>query len=83
MIKFYLNPSKEKKNEKSPDWYGKVEIDGKTVRVSGWNNQGEYGPYISVQMRPDEPKADSGPTPHQAAKANGYQPQPNDDEIPF
>jgi hypothetical protein len=54
-----LNPAKDKRSDKSPDWYGKLMASGevlealkqgKQVRISGWNRDGKYGQFISLKV---------------------------------
>jgi hypothetical protein len=66
-----LNPSKDKRSEKSPDWYGKLMVSGevlealkqgKQVRISGWNRDGRYGEFISLKVSIErETNGDSTP----------------------
>jgi len=62
-----LNPTKDKRTEKSPDWYGRLQISGevlealragKPIRVSGWNRSGQYGEFISLKASVEQPKAE-------------------------
>jgi hypothetical protein len=59
-----LNPAKEKRSDKSPDWYGKLMVSGevlealkqgKQVRISGWERDGKYGQFISLKVSLDQP----------------------------
>jgi hypothetical protein len=54
-----LNPAKDKRSDKSPDWWGKLMVSGevlealkqgKPVRVSGWNRDGRFGEFISLRV---------------------------------
>lgn len=38
-----LFPEKDKKSEKSPDYTGKVNVDGKELRLAGWKRQSKNG----------------------------------------
>lgn len=87
MINFFLN-SQTPKTDKSPTHWGKVEIDGVMYKVAGWQRSNQKGEYISVQLTPDE--GAPAQTPHNQAKADGYQPVARDlkardldMEIPF
>lgn len=49
-----LMPVHEKKNEKSPDWYGYVTIKGTEYKISGWNSETRSGNEkisISIQKK--------------------------------
>lgn len=45
----YLFPN-EKKNDKSPDWRGKLTVDGKEFWVSGWNKAKDSKQMITVTI---------------------------------
>lgn len=63
---------KEKKSEKSPDYTGKVKIEGKELRLAGWIKQTKAGDtYLSLAL--SEPR-EGGMT---------ARPQANNDDIPF
>ena len=49
-----LFPTKEKKNEKSPDYYGDALIDGVLMRISGWKKVTAKGVFLSLQFEPKE-----------------------------
>lgn len=60
-----LNENHRKTSEKSPDWYGRIEISGdvlealkqgKPIRLSGWNRSGQYGDFISLSAQVERPK---------------------------
>ncbi len=54
-----LFPTKQKKQEKSPDFYGDIVTpDGMKLKVSGWVKKARSGiDYISLSVREDEPYA--------------------------
>jgi hypothetical protein len=63
-----LNPTKDKRSEKSPDWWGKLILSGdvleairqgKPVRVSGWNRDGKYGEFISLKVSVEQPRQET------------------------
>ena len=61
----------EKKSEKSPDYTGKVKIEGKELRLAGWIKQTKSGDtYLSLAL--SEPREGGAP-----------RPKPNSDDIPF
>ena len=60
-----LNPSREKRSERSPDWYGRLQISGEVlealkagqhVRIAGWNRTGSYGDFISIKAEVEKPR---------------------------
>jgi hypothetical protein len=77
-----LNPTREKRSDKSPDFYGRVQISGevldalivgKPVRVAGWNKRGPYGEFISLKFELDRPRdevSNGGNQPQQ--QGNGF-----------
>ena len=95
---FTLNPTKEKRHENSPDYYGYgLDCEGVEVKFSCWIKRGPKGEFFACRQ---EQKADSRPiarnpyyTPSQSetdkqaaeyrAKKDGYAPQPADDDIYF
>lgn len=63
-----LNPTKDKRSERSPDWWGRLEISGdvlealnqgKPVRLSGWEREGKYGEFISLAVSVEKPREES------------------------
>jgi hypothetical protein len=91
-----LNYSKNKVNEKSPDFYGEVvferqllrklldetDQDDIPVKLSGWNMEGNYGPWIRVSVntwkREDQYKGEKVATPN-----IGQNGEMSDEDIPF
>jgi hypothetical protein len=68
----------KKTNEKQPDYKGKVNVNGKEMEVALWVKQGKNGSFFSASF--SEPYVKDG----EPAKANGYQPQNDEDSsIPF
>jgi uncharacterized protein (DUF736 family) len=62
----------EKKSEKSPDYTGKVKIEGKELRLAGWIKQTKSGDtYLSLAV--SEPR-EAGAPPVK---------KPSTDDIPF
>lgn len=59
-----LNYSKNKVNQSSPDLYGEINVDralleqllnetagdSVQIRLSGWEKQGNYGPWLSIKI---------------------------------
>jgi len=86
-----LNYSKNKVNEKSPDFYGEVvferqllrklldetDQDDIPVKLSGWNMEGNYGPWIRVSVNTwkKEESVNTPPPP--------FSPPVDDEDIPF
>lgn len=70
-----LNHTREKRSERSPDFYGRIQISGdvlaelnagKPIRLSGWLRDGKYGEFISLAAdveRPREEQRASGTGP--------------------
>jgi hypothetical protein len=63
-----LNPAKDKRSDKSPDWYGKLMASGevlealkqgKQVRISGWNRDGKYGEFISLRVSVEQERSET------------------------
>lgn len=61
----FKNDKKEK--EKQPDYTGSALIDGKTIRISAWINEGTKGKYMSLYFQ----------QPHESTK------QSSNDVLPF
>lgn len=60
-----LNRTTEKRSEKSPDWWGNLQIsgevlealkEGKRIRLSGWNRTGRYGEFVSLKAELERPR---------------------------
>lgn len=60
-----LNPVDEKRGERSPDWYGRLQISGevlealkagKQIRLAGWSREGRYGRFISLKADLERPR---------------------------
>jgi uncharacterized protein (DUF736 family) len=45
-----LFPNNRKKNEKEPDFRGKIFIDGKDYDLAFWNKEGKNGAFLSGRM---------------------------------
>jgi hypothetical protein len=71
----FKNNRKEK--DTHPDMTGNCMINGKELRVSGWTKEGKNGKFLSLSF--SEPYVKDG----EPAKANGYQPQDIESDIPF
>ena len=86
---FTLNKETDKKSERSPDYYGRVTIDGKEFRLGGWVRESEHGKFISGKVsvvhddeerateRQDAARDDAEPATPPAAAPNA------DEDIPF
>lgn len=86
MIKFFMNRERNKKTPKSPDYWGKVAIEGKTYKLAGWEGTNDKGDYISVQLNDDEGyQPTTGGSGYAKPSGNVSKPSPVDldDEIPF
>lgn len=64
----------EKKSDKSPDYTGKLDVDGKEYRLAGWIKDGQRGKFLSLAI--SEPQGRKEPEPAQS-------PADLDDQIPF
>lgn len=66
-----LRKTREKKTEKSPDYFGDVLLNGQKYRLAGWVRQGKNGTFLSLRCeldtRTDTPRPTRG----------------DDDPIPF
>lgn len=60
-----LNHTREKRSERSPDFYGRLQIsgdvlaalnEGKPIRLSGWRREGRYGEFISLAAEVERPR---------------------------
>ena len=67
-----LFPTKEKRHEKSPDYYGQVQVLGVTYKLSGWRYDDAKGRRLSLKL---EPMDDQG--------ARGGRRGADDDDVPF
>ena len=71
----FKNNRKEK--ETHPDYTGNCMVNGKEMRMSAWLKEGKAGKFFSFSF--SEPYVKDG----EPAKANGYQPQDIESDIPF
>lgn len=64
-----LNYTREKRSERSPDFYGRLQIsgdvlaalnEGKPIRLSGWRREGRYGEFISLAAEVERPREGNG-----------------------
>ena len=58
-----LGKNKDKKEDKHPDYRGKVKINGVTYKLAGWIKQSDKGPWLSLAVRPMEDKPKPPPPP--------------------
>jgi len=78
--------SSVKKSEKSPDFTGKINVEGKEYRLAGWRKTSQAGKkYLSLKVSTDEynagrARAEDDPAPHGAFGGGANDP---DDSIPF
>ena len=55
-----LFPEQEKKTDKSPDYTGKINIDGKDLRLAGWKQQSANGKvFLSLSVSEFEQKQEN------------------------
>lgn len=82
-IVLYL--TKEKKTDRSPDYWGKALIDGVQKDVAVWiKTDTMMAGTIKNKYIPDFEAAKDAVSSHNQAKANGFAPADDfDDEIPF
>lgn len=77
--------NKKKKSENSPDWSGKMRLNGQEFYLSAWEKKTKSGDvFYSVKLGKMVP---AEPTGHSIDKGNGYAPSDRkdsmDDDIPF
>lgn len=89
-----LNYSKQKVNPNSADLYGEIvfdrsylrnllnEIEGDDIpiKLSGWQKEGNYGPWFSIKVNTWKPEMNSEP-PKAAPRQDA--PPTDDSDIPF
>lgn len=72
----------EKKSDKSPDYTGKVDVDGKEYRLAGWIKDGKRGKFLSLAVSEpqerQEPAFRGDPNPGTGPQGGG-----DDSDIPF
>lgn len=60
-----LNENQYKKSEKQPDKVGKLtlleDLPAGEYAISAWENNGQYGPYISVSVQPKKVDKEAAP----------------------
>lgn len=63
-----LNPTREKRSTKSPDFWGRIEISGdvlaalnagKPIRLSGWKRNAPHGVFISLAAEVERPRSEA------------------------
>lgn len=77
--------NKKKKNQDSPDWSGKIKLNGQEFYLSAWEKKTKAGDtFFSVSLGKMVP---AQPTQHSIDKGNGYMPADKkdnmDDDIPW
>jgi len=73
-------------NQKRPASKGSINVEGVDYWISGWVREKNGKPYMSLKVERKEQQASPQPSRHEQAKANAYQPEPQDDgndPIPF
>lgn len=85
-----LYGEEKEKNDKKPDWSGKLKMNSQEFFLSAWEKKTQHGDtFFSVKlggMVPAEPTQPSQPTQHSIDKGNAYMPNDRkdlDEEIPF
>lgn len=94
-----LNHTREKRSERSPDFYGRIQIsgevlaalnEGKPIRLAGWMRDGKYGEFISLAAEVEKPREGyDWKAAEQKAHETNAQPSQDaiagefDDDIPF
>ena len=72
-----------KESDRHPDYKGSINVDGVEYWLSAWLKESKTGTkFMSLSVNPKQAPA---ATPHEKAKANGYQKQQEewDQDIPF
>ncbi len=77
--------NKKKKNQDSPDWSGKIKLNGQEFYLSAWEKKTKTGDtFFSVSLGKMVP---AQPTGHSIDKGNAFAPADKkdnmDDDIPF
>jgi hypothetical protein len=68
----------KKGNERSPDYSGKINIDGREMRLAAWIKEGKAGKFMSLKVSELTQKQEVKP----AAKSSGsFEDMP--DDLPF
>ena len=74
---FVLFKNNQKRSENSPDYTGKINVDGQELRLAAWLKEGKNGKFFSGKV------SEFQQTQHEQEKSNGYQKDGLDDGIPF
>jgi hypothetical protein len=78
-----LFKAKERKSEKSPEYTGSLNIDGKEFYLSAWVKDGKSGKFFSLAVKPKEQQT-AAPAKQTVDKAYAKAASTFDDsEIPF
>jgi uncharacterized protein (DUF736 family) len=68
-----------KKSERSPDWTGKLDVEGKEYRIAAWERTTKTGtPILSLAISEPKVVTDAG---YQKAKAVAEKLKPKQDEV--
>lgn len=73
-----LFKNSEPKTDKSPEYTGSINVDGKEFYLNGWVKDGKKGKFFSLSVKPKEQKQVAKPQ-MQAQKPQRFE----DSEIPF
>lgn len=57
-----LFKNNEKASDKHPDYGGQLNVDGKEYWLNAWIKDGKKGKFLSISVKPKEPKRQPAPT---------------------
>lgn len=57
-----ISKNDKKTSDKSPDFRGSINVNGVPYYISGWNKKGQYGPFVSLQVKPKDENGDGKPS---------------------
>lgn len=73
--------NEERKTDKSPEYGGSLNVDGKDYYLSAWVKEGKKGKFFSLSVKPkDAPMRDKIPATSKWAEPEA---DPYDDPVPF
>lgn len=54
---------RKREGKQDADWTGKITVNGIDYWINGWEKDGQYGPFISLSVRPkvDQPEKPAPP----------------------
>ena len=82
--------------DRKPDWVGEIQMDRSvlrdlmsqhtddeiTIKLSGWNMSGNYGPWIRMSWNNYQPNKEAGYTPRKPEPQQPTKPE-DDSDVPF